>query len=331
MPGPKRKKQTISSSDFYAEWSGHPLPDLHLLWSVLQSEKRRPTIWLAGDSSLDNKAWLDAHPTWVNAVNGYEQCLKPPRMKRDIAFGLNELLEAEQRMHNNLPLLAVNCAIEATSLGQRTPWLVGKAGDNLLEQDLFIRDHIAADDVLVVSIGGNDIALRPTPATIANVLALVKWNSEERLEQGPDACWGMKHFIKMFRRDVRDYVKALIGKAKPRAVIIAMIYFPDESDVSSWANLALSALGYNSNPGKVQAALRTVYKHATQKIKIKGTTVIPTAWFDVLDCKPGTRDYVARVEPSEVGGRKMAQHILDCLNVLDGGDAPLSGENDDDK
>ena len=41
-------------------------------------------------------------------------------------------------------------------------------------QDEFIRDHIGAGDALVLSVGGNDIALRPTLCTILNTACLIK-------------------------------------------------------------------------------------------------------------------------------------------------------------
>ena len=53
--------------------------------------------------------------------------------------------------------------------------------------------------------------------------------------------------------------------------------------------------------------------------KISGAHVIPVALFHSLD---GTRseDYVARVEPSGIGGKKMAELLLDAIhtgNVVD--------------
>lgn len=56
---------------------------------------------------------------------------------------------------------------------------------------------------------------------------LVKANSEERLQAGPSQSWGMGHFIKLFHRDIEDYIKAVLNGVKPRAVLVAMIYFPD--------------------------------------------------------------------------------------------------------
>jgi hypothetical protein len=46
-------------------------------------------IFLAGDSSLDNKFWFaDQAPS----VNGYEMFLKPPKSRRDVAYWMNKKL-----------------------------------------------------------------------------------------------------------------------------------------------------------------------------------------------------------------------------------------------
>ena len=100
-----------------------------------------------------------------------------------------------------------------------------------------------------------------------------------------------------------------------------MIYYPDETNVPSWASGALGALGYNSNPAKVQLLIRKMFEEATSRIQIPGTQVIPVPLFIPLD---GTRseDYVARVEPSATGGRKMAEYLLDAIHSEE-----LSGGN----
>jgi hypothetical protein len=41
-----------------------------------------------------------------------------------------------------------------------------------------------------------------------------------------------------------------------------MVYYLDEQDTPSWANPALSALGYNTNPGKVQMLIRKTFEEA---------------------------------------------------------------------
>ncbi len=59
--------------------------------------------------------------------------------------------------------MCLNTAIEESTLGNRD-------GDVLLAQDIFLRDNITENDYLIVSVGGNDIALRPTAMTIASMV-----------------------------------------------------------------------------------------------------------------------------------------------------------------
>lgn len=56
-------------------------------------------------------------------------------------------------------------SVEATTLNERTY--------RLRPQDVFLRDNIQSNDILIVSIGGNDVALCPTPTTIASVLGVL--------------------------------------------------------------------------------------------------------------------------------------------------------------
>jgi hypothetical protein len=63
-------------------------------------------------------------------------------------------------------MAVLNCAIEESTIGSR-------ARGVLLPQDKFIRDNISQDDMLVISLGGNDIALRPSVCTICNILSLI--------------------------------------------------------------------------------------------------------------------------------------------------------------
>lgn len=43
-----------------------------------------------------------------------------------------------------------------------------------------------------------------------------------------------------------------------------MIYYPDEAHVPTWAGAALGALGYDTNPHKVQMLIRKAYDEATR-------------------------------------------------------------------
>lgn len=127
--------------------------------------------------------------------------------------------------------------------------------------------------------------------------------------------------------------------------MVCMIYYPDENNTPSWANGALGALGYNTNPEKIQLLLRKFFEEATRyvpfamsfshlvieyfpmlsiafdwgnasqnsNIRIRGSEVIPIPLFRALDGTKG-EDYVARVEPSASGGRKMAEYLLDAIH-----------------
>jgi len=322
---------SIDSNLFYKEYHGHPVDHLEKLLSHFKTQY--PTtnyIYLAGDSSFDNKFWLTQEKS-RSAVNGYETILQPARMKPDIAFFLNKLLvESNYNMENEvidltLPeeetahkttttrsqskskskqkkFIVINAAIEESTLGARQ-------NKRLLPQDEFIKRNITERDILVVSVGGNDIALRPTLTTAWNALLMMYFNSMESFEAAPLSAWGVQHFLYLFRDCVRDFVINLLGPVKPKKVVICMIYFLDEKMTGSWADRALGALGYNSDPRRLQAAIRQIFMHGTCKIEIEGVQVIPFPMFETLDGRDSS-DYVQRVEPSGKGGEKLAKPLL---------------------
>eukprot|EP00854_Cymbomonas_tetramitiformis_P017465 gene17465-20792_t len=164
---------TVPAARYYDEYHGHKIRDLNLVHRVLRrdeleneqqadlttdpntSTRGRPLIWTAGDSSLDNKFWF---PDSAPSIGDYAQILSPPISVQDVTFWLN-VITAEA----GLPYAAINTAVEATTLGSR-------CGGRLLDQDKFLRDNVRAEDVVVVSVGGNDIALAPAPCTVCNML-----------------------------------------------------------------------------------------------------------------------------------------------------------------
>ena len=97
--------------------------------------------------------------------------------------------------------------------------------------------------------------------------------------------------------------------------LICMIYYPDENTNGSWADTTLAYLGYNTNPSKLQSAITQIFQHATSKIEIVGTEIIPFAMYSVLNGKD-TLDYVQRVEPSSLGGVKLANAFVQALKIL---------------
>mmetsp|Transcript_28867 Transcript_28867/g.62860 ORF Transcript_28867/g.62860 Transcript_28867/m.62860 type:complete len:340 (+) Transcript_28867:53-1072(+) len=316
----------VTASSYYKTYYGHEVEHLDVAYDALR-RRHESIIFLAGDSSLDNKYWLGQRKA---ALNGYEDFLRPPEMKADVCYWLN--YEAVRR---GADLGCINTAVEATSLSDRACcWL--------LQQDRFIRRHITSKDHLIVSVGGNDIALKPVLCTILNMLVMSNCVPKACIEHWSCGCpplippntgvdcgcflCGLPgcitgllacppsfgYFIDLFGNIVQNYVLRLIGCTRPQKVVVCTIYFPDEMVTGSWADAALGALGYNSAPDKLQAAIRTIFRLATARICIPGTEVVAFPLFEVLDGKT-TSDYVARVEPSVSGGAKMASALMDAI------------------
>ena len=173
----------VSARRFYGEYHGHQIRDLQILYPRLR-ENCDSLLWTAGDSSLDNKYWFSDHKPAVEGV--YRDVLDPPTSNADVTYWLNYLaLQQRQRRRQQKSrinngggerLAAINTAVEATTLNERTR--------RLRPQDRFLRDNMQPNDVLVVSVGGNDVALAPLPCTIFSILALMKCMPITCLENG---------------------------------------------------------------------------------------------------------------------------------------------------
>jgi hypothetical protein len=59
--------------DFYTPFYGHDVQDLSVALAAMRRRHDR-VVWLAGDSSLDNKYWFE---DVASALNGYEDFLTP--------------------------------------------------------------------------------------------------------------------------------------------------------------------------------------------------------------------------------------------------------------
>lgn len=271
-------------------------------------DERPQLIYLAGDSSLDNKHWFFAgYPRKSQqmfdgafteaAVNGYESFLNPPRMVMDVSYWLNRL--ASERLGAR-KVCTINTSIEESTVSDRDK--------GLQPQDVIIREHITERDTVIVSVGGNDVALKPTTATIIN-MALLTRSPEWLIRSG----WapGMSYFVGLFGTSVETFVRNLTsGPNKPAKVVVCMLYYLDEKPGGSWADFVLGKLGYDSNPTKLQLIIRTLYDRLVQRgFTAPGTVVETFPLFTVLDGK-NSDDYVQRVEPSVQGGRKMADALL---------------------
>ena len=335
---PRARDMAGGLRNFYDEYHGHRVQDLETLADTLPCG--RGTIYLVGDSTLDNKYWLGSESE--AACNGYERCLAPPRSTPDVAYWINR--ECEQRGLGHA-LCCVNAAIEESTLGLRD-------GDTLLPQDAFVQRRLCEKDVIVVSMGGNDIALRPTIMTVICMLTLLStptWVLEAGIAPG------ISHFVGLFRNGTRRYLRNLIKEQQPRCVVCCMLYYLDERPGGSWADFTLQKLGcalaailhawacaarafrpcptpytgpchvprrYNTEPKKLQYIMREVYRRGTSRIELGGVPVIPVPLYEALDGKD-TRDYVQRVEPSSAGGRKLARLIMDRLQRALGGEGAV--------
>lgn len=301
-PQPSSK---INLYQFYNEWRGHPIEDLTTFLNITLLERPdKPIVYLAGDSSLDNKYWVpssgpggDALPVKVPEI--YRKTLDRPRPKPDVSFWLNHVLGDRAT--------CINTAVEESMLRDRD--------EKLLDHDNFIRDNIRSNDILVVSIGANDVALKPSPATIARMLQMAWLTQFSSLENG--SAYALPYFKHLFGTKIQDYVERVTAKTKPRAVIVSMIYFPLEwaPNQRSWANAQLKALRYDSYPEKLQMAIKQMYEIATKGVRVAGTEVLPCALYEVLDGKE-KKDYTDRVEPSVDGGRKMAEKFVEILQGI---------------
>jgi len=313
--------------NYYDSYYGHSIDDLQTIVEYFRTSKNGGNkssllVFLAGDSSMDNKHWFTQRSA---AVNGYENILDPPESKKDICYWVNKQI-VERKLGRTMT--CINSAVEESSIGTR-------ACNYLQEHDKFIQTNISQDDILVVSVGGNDIALKPNLCTIINAALLLytqNAKSMDRLTCGAplscdDCCLGCGfsclsnctacpcgygYFLHLFKTRAQTYISNLIKLKKPKKVLVCMIYYVDEKITGGWADASMAALGYNKNPGDLQMLTRLIYENATKKIQFDGVETIAVPFFTVMDGKT-SGDYCERVEPSAQGGSKMAQIIMDAI------------------
>ena len=294
---------------FYEPFHGHHTTHLAAVLRRLRGSGNggtpRRCAFLLGDSSFDNKYWLSDKDV-AKPINGYPLDL----MRRDVCFAINAEMV---RLGLGDEWFCLNAAVEATCLNDRA--------SELLPQDELVRRSLQPRDALVVSIGGNDIALRPTLKTIANMLTLVWGVPRAWLERcadpkrEPPSWWtwppGLAHFVRLFKDAVEGYLARVTANVKPSIILVSTIYFLDTNpDAQSWANPSLKAMGYNDDPAKLQTAIRAIFRLATSQVRVPGVdVVVPVPLFEALDGTDSSM-YVSRVEPSAKGGRRMAELVV---------------------
>lgn len=262
---------------YYAEYHGHTAEHLYELRYHLAENGYEKFVYLAGDSSLDNKYWIDDY----GKCSKYKDII--PKCKKDVCFWLNKELK------NHKKTVAINCAVEESTIAERQEELY-------YDQDIHIRDNITYNDILIISVGGNDIALKPSFAIMAH-LALLMVTPVCVLKMHPSFTF----FVNYVKNGIQNYIDKLCVHAKPSKIIVSGIYFPCLQG-SGWSDTLLGLTGYNIYPYKAQTLIKEIYSEAVGSIE--GVEYVPL--YEVLDCNCED-DYVARVEPSTNGGKKMAK------------------------
>lgn len=274
---------------FYATYHGHTLQHLSHLHATLVAaapEHERPRCcFLLGDSTMDNKHWffsgrrpkedqLQAPGFTAPACNGFGASLTPPRMVQDIAYWMNHI--AEERLGPRR-LMTFNAAIEESTAANRD--------GSVLPHDAWAGQHATRRDCVVLSVGGNDIALRPTARTILNMLLLTR---SPRTMIANAWAPGFGYFVKLFR----DKARSILTRAfpdpttRPAKALVCVLYYPDETPGGSWADYPLSKLGYDADPGKLQLLLRSLFDTIRRDgIQVDGMDVDIIPMFELLDPK----------------------------------------------
>jgi hypothetical protein len=319
----EEKGDKIDAQAYYQVWSGHKVAHLEAVHSELVAQGKTRFVWLAGDSSMDNKRWLFRPQGWIDArtdehtrvvprgykiparamvpaVNGMEHILEPAKSVEDVCHWLNAELSQTEGFEDMAVMMT---SVEASLLRDRE--------NKLLAQDMFIRDHIGAEDVLIVSVGGNDVALNPTDEIYSLMTELTaEAMAAEALGKLPNVSNAkLAPFISLLRDQLQAYIVKLVRKTRPRLIIVCAIYFPCEIAGSSWAEMFFQA--YDVSPAFFQSLIRSLFAHAISQVRVPGVDrVVHVPLYNVLDPKDATH-YVKRVEPSSIGGHLMAQRFLE--------------------
>lgn len=283
-------EKQISNEDFYGERTGHDITHLQKILEASMFFNKKHRVWLSGDSSLDNKHWLlDKNKGELPPV--YDAVLSSSEGIQDVAYFLNKLFEK----NSDDEWITINTSIENT--------------DNV-KQDKFIRDNISDKDVLIVSLGINDILLNPSQETIDNIIKVLR-SDIKKINSGKAP--GLKHITSIFKDRLEDYIKRLVSKNKPRLVLINTVYYPYHCTGEDWSLSVLSECSLSINPNILQSIISHIHKKATSKIKIPGIKVFHVPLFKVLTASnKNDYDNTGRY-PSIQGGKKIAQKYYNII------------------
>jgi hypothetical protein len=208
--------------------------------------------------------------------------------------------------------------------------------NEIYKTDRFTTDYIVQtlmtnNDNIIISIGNNDIAMSKNHILKNSLTTIIqKWNSENSIEDIKDLKdikdieSDLQNFIIHYKDNIKKYIKSITRFNKPKKILICTIYYfnAGESVDSFWGDKIIEQ-NFLCKPDLHKSFINYIHENATEKLanelnlEFKKTTKVSAIKLsDVLD---GTdpNDYKFRVEPSEKGGRKIANLIINKLKQMD--------------
>lgn len=246
----------------HSNYHGYKIQDLEYAYEHL---KDKNIIYLCGDSSFDNKFWVER----TKPSSNYDFLDTYPN---DVCHNINQNIPSDYA--------CINCAVEETCLKDRD--------DNLLPQELFMVSKLKERDIILISLGGNDIALKPSVDIMFSLGTYLLFENSI----------SYNYLYLYFETRFKKYLERINHKN----VYLCGLYFPCVKG-NGWCDTTLNLIGYNSNPLKIQKLIKKLYTDLSIKLNMK---YIPL--YECLDCN-NELEYVQRVEPSSVGSEKIAKFI----------------------
>jgi hypothetical protein len=258
----------------YDNYYGH---NIEILKKLVNDKNKY--IYLVGDSVLDNKYWVKNIKT---------EKVRDIFTVPDIAYHINSLLDKDKSKDlNKKDYICINCAVEESKIESKN---ILNEHEALNEQDKFVRDNIKDDDILVVSLGGNDIML-----SFKNILPLIKVLISSNYKDSEN----YKNLLNIFNLGIENYVKKILGKHQSK-VIVLFPYFPCEVYSESWGNFLLTGMMLFKH--KIKKLMKDIFEDITYPY-------IKIPLYEIFDSTK-EEDYVQRLEPSYTGGLKIAKEIV---------------------
>eukprot|EP00049_Salpingoeca_infusionum_P023771 m.13804 g.13804 ORF g.13804 m.13804 type:complete len:319 (+) comp6030_c1_seq1:152-1108(+) len=298
-----------TTTEYYKSYYGHSRSHLEIAHDELR-KRNKSIAFFVGDSTLDNKHWL------FNPARGKVLQMASPlctaaalpqygnlfgadgRMVKDVAYWTTRSLG-----QFDVSAAALNCAVEESTIGERET--------ELFEQDYAMEELLTDQDYLVVSMGGNDVALKPSVRTIKDVLFITRCRKEGWF--GFIHRRGISCLTRRFSSGIVSYLRRVLSTKKPKGLVICALYYPAVVG-SGWADTTLRLIKYDETPEPMQAVIREVYDGILAHVQ-EAFPDIPIRLCKMYEALDPTNavDYVQRVEPSVEGGEKIGQLIAQTI------------------